>query len=99
MPVYVVIDIEVLNRGSYAEYVEKVAPIVKKYGGRYLARGGQITALGGGWRPERMILLEFESLERVQAWLKSPEYAEVAPLRERSTVSRAIVVEGCSEHV
>lgn len=97
MPVYVVIEINVLNEEMYSLYIDKVAPIVKNYGGRYLVRGGQITPLGGGWCPERMILLEFESKERVRDWLQSPEYAEIAPLRENATESRAVILEGCGE--
>ena len=88
MPVYVVIDIKILNAEMYQEYIDQVAPIVQKYGGRYLARGGNIMPLGGGWQPERMILLEFASEEQVRDWLQSPEYAGIAPLRENATESR-----------
>ena len=95
MSVYVVIEIKILNRDIYDQYIERVPSIVKKYGGRYLARGEQITMLSGDWHPERMILLEFDSEEKVRTWLASPEYAEIAPLRTQSTVSKAIIVEGC----
>ncbi len=93
MPVHVIIDIKVINRDLYKEYLEKVPPIVKKFGGRYIARSENITAISGNWRPERVIILEFESTEQVATWLKSPEYAEVAYLRENSTVSNAVMVE------
>ena len=39
MPVYVIIDIEIKDKGPYYEYVDKVRPIVEKYNGSYLARG------------------------------------------------------------
>ena len=97
MSAYVIIEIKVLNQTMYDGYIDKVPPIVKQYGGRYLARGDQITPLAGDWHPERMILLEFDSLKQVQTWLASPEYAEIAPLRMRSTIGRAIVVESSSE--
>ena len=97
MSVYVVIEIKILDRDIYAHYIERVPLIVKKYGGRYLARGEQITVLSGDWHPERIILLEFDSLEKVRTWLVSPEYTEIAPLRTQSTVSKAIIVEGCPD--
>ncbi len=97
MPVYVIVEIKINNQEMYAQYIKRVPPIVKKYGGRYLARGGQITELSGDWYPERLILLEFDSLARVRTWLASPEYAEVAPLRTRSTITKAVVIQGCSE--
>ena len=96
MSAYVIIEIKVLDQTVYDGYIDKVPSIVKKYGGKYLARGGQIIPLSGDWYPERMILLEFDSFEQVQKWLASPEYAEIAPLRIQSTIGKAIVIEGGS---
>jgi uncharacterized protein (DUF1330 family) len=96
MAVYVVIEIKILDRDMYNEYIAGVPAIVKKYGGQYLARSEQITGLIGDWHPERIILLKFDSREQIREWLSSPEYAEIAPLRTGSTVSRAIAVEGIS---
>lgn len=68
--------------------------IVSRYGGRYLVRGGRITALLGGWMPERMIILEFPAESNIMQWLSSPEYQEIAPLREAGAETRAIILEG-----
>jgi uncharacterized protein (DUF1330 family) len=92
--VYLIIDIEVYNPELYNQYMECASVIVARYGGRYLVRGGAITPLSGTWHPERIVLIEFESMERLQACFGSAEYREVAPLRENSTHSRSIVVEG-----
>ena len=94
MAVYVIIEIKIKNKSPYAEYVEKVRSIVEKYKGRYLVRGGEITPLSGNWNPERIIVIEFPSYEDVKSWLSSQEYKEIAQLREKSTVTTAIVVEG-----
>ena len=40
MAVYVILDIVVHNPEAYEEYKTKVVPIIQKYGGRYLVRGG-----------------------------------------------------------
>ena len=98
MAVYVIIDISVEERGvtgSYADYVEKVRPIVEKHGGRYLARGGKITPIAGGWNPKRIIVIEFPSTEHVRQWWDSPEYRAIAHLRESAVRAKAIMVEGC----
>ncbi len=95
MPVYLIIEVEVTDPDTYAQYVEKVPAIVKKFGGRYMARGGEVTPLAGDWQPERVILLEFPSAERLRNWLASPEYAPLAALRGKSAKARAVVVEGC----
>ena len=89
-----IIDVAVEDESVYARYVERVAQVVEAHGGRYLARGGVVTPISGGWTPERVVLIEFGSLEQLKACFASPEYRELAPLREGSTRSRAIVVEG-----
>ena len=99
MSVYMIIEIQVVEPEGYDRYVKSVRGIVEHYGGRYLVRGGEIVPVSGQWRPERIVLIEFDNLEQVQACFQSAEYGGLAPLRERSTVSRAIVVEGCMGEV
>lgn len=93
MSVYLLIEITVKDREIYSKYVQAVPSIIEKYGGRYLARGGNVTPLMGGWNPERIILIEFDDIEHVHKCFRSPEYLEIAPLREHSTVSRSIIFE------
>ena len=89
-----IIEIKIKNRELYSQYMEKVPEIVEKYGGRYLIRGGKVTALSGHWNPERMIVIAFETVEQLQRCFSSPEYLELAPLREQSAVSKSIIVDG-----
>lgn len=96
MPVYMVIEIKVLNPELYARYVEKVPDIIKKHGGRYLVRGGEVTPMFGNWKPERIILLEFDNPEKLRNCFNSEEYLELAPFRENSTITKAILVNGYS---
>lgn len=97
MPVYFIVEIKTKkeNKGIYSQYVEKVRSIVEKYQGRYLSRGGRITPVFGTWNPERIVIIEFPSPDNVMQWLHSPEYKEIAGLREASTITNAIMVEGC----
>ena len=95
MSVYMIIEVEVKNNETYSKYIEKVPEIISKYGGRYLTRGGKTTAITGNWNPEKIVLIEFETIEQLQQCFQSTEYLEIAPLREQSTVSKAIIVEGC----
>jgi uncharacterized protein (DUF1330 family) len=43
-----------------------------------------------------LLVIEFDSLEGLQTCFASEEYREIAPLRERSTRSRSIIVEGAA---
>jgi uncharacterized protein (DUF1330 family) len=91
-----IIDVEVIDPEMYAEYVEKVPPIIKKFGGRYLAHSRMITPLARDWDPEEIIILEFPSSEHITRWLMSKEHMPLAEMRRKSTNAQAIIVEGRS---
>ena len=94
MSVYKIVELEIKNKELFSRYAKKVPEIVSRYGGRYIIRGGKITPIYGGWNPERIIMVEFESVEMLKKCYSSPEYLKIAPFREQSTNSKAIVVEG-----
>lgn len=81
---------------KYRRYVSEVSRLVPRFGGRYLVRGGKITPMGDTWKPERIIILEFPSEADIRAWLSSPEYRAIAPLREAGAETRAVILEGYS---
>jgi uncharacterized protein (DUF1330 family) len=72
-------------------------PIITQYGGRYLVSGGKTVPLSGAWNPERLIVIEFGSLDRPQKCFASEEYKRIAPLWLGSTSSRSIIAEGSPE--
>ncbi|MEJ2672582.1 MAG: DUF1330 domain-containing protein [Deltaproteobacteria bacterium] len=96
MPVYLIIEIDVKDHELYADYTVQVMSLVERYGGRYLVRGNEIFPVSGDWRPERLVLVQFESMDLVHDLLSSSEYKALIPLRQRSTSSRAIIAEGFS---
>ena len=96
MSIYVILDIDVYDEKKYLEYQKQVPAIIKKYGGRYLVRGGNIISLGE-WKPERIVVLEFPSFEKLQAFISCSEYEPVKRIREESATSKIIAVDGCAE--
>ena len=94
MPAYVIVDITVTDPVGYEDYKKLAPPAVAAYGGKYLARGGRVEALEGDWAPTRLVILEFESVERAKQWLESPEYRPARQLRRRMATGTMIVVEG-----
>ena len=94
MAAYVIIDIQVTDPVKYEEYRKLAPALVAAYGGKYLARGGQTTVLEGDWLPTRLVILEFESVERAKAWWDSPEYAAAKQMRIQSTHSNLVILEG-----
>ena len=94
MPVYLIIDIAVIDQDLFGEFMAGVPAVLEKYGGRYLARSGEVSTMVGDWQPERIVLIEFESVEQVEDFFASPEYQDLVSLREQSAATRAILVEG-----
>jgi uncharacterized protein (DUF1330 family) len=94
MTAFVIVDIEVTDPVGYEDYKRLAAPTVELYGGKYIARGGHTETLEGNWTPNRLVILQFESVERAMTWLNSPEYSEARALRHKYATSEMIVIEG-----
>lgn len=95
MPVYMIVETkEVRDKQKYDEYIRKVPQTIDKFGGRYLVRGGQVKVVSGDWNPARLIIVEFKSIDKFNAWWNSSEYRAIALLREQSVRTNAVVVEG-----
>lgn len=82
------------GRGEYDEYIRLVKPIVEKYGGKYLVRTENITALSDKRTPNRAIVIKFDSREQLDKCFSSDEYKAIMSKRTNSVDSRAIIAEG-----
>jgi uncharacterized protein (DUF1330 family) len=96
MPAYLILDIHVEDPEEYAAYRERSPATLEAYGGRYLVRGGPHEVIEGNWNPERVVVVEFPSVERAHKWYESPEYREIVEMRKRAAPSQVVLVEGVS---
>ena len=94
MPAYIIANIEVRDPATFETYRAKVPPIIAKFGGRYLVRGGDVQPLEGNPGLKRLVILEFPSLEAARRFYDSPEYEPVKRLRLESATSDLALVEG-----
>ncbi len=90
---YVVGEMVVKDMAGYRAYVDAAAPIIRKYGGTFLVRGGQTLSVEGS-TPGRIVIIEFASLEAARRFEESRDYIDIAPLRHKAADSRLFVVEG-----
>ncbi len=96
MACFFIIDVyidESKGRGSYDDYIEKVKPIVEKYGGEYIARTENVTSLSPLRKPDRVIIIRFPSKEKLDACFSSEEYRQIMHERIDSVDARAVIVE------
>ena len=94
MTAYVVINNDIHDPIGYGEYIKLAPATVELYGGKYLARGGKVEILEGDWSPNRLVILQFDSVEQAKKWLNSEEYSHARELRQQSAFSRMVVIEG-----
>ena len=94
MPAYIIVEIEINDPVGYEEYKKRAGATVAQYGGKYIVRGGACETLEGDWKPKRIVVLQFDNMERAKAWLNSPEYFEPRKQRQRSAKTRMILVDG-----
>lgn len=97
MAAYVLVEVEVTDPATYEEYKQLTPASLVAYGGKFIVRGGAYETLEGDWKPNRMVVLEFPSVEQAKAWWNSPEYSKAKAIRQRAANTKMIVLEGFAE--
>ncbi len=91
---YMIGNISITNPEAFAEYGKRVPDTVAQYGGTYLVRGGTPEKMEGEYDPVRIVVLQFESVERAKAWYNSTEYAPLKEMRLKASTGDLYFVEG-----
>jgi uncharacterized protein (DUF1330 family) len=94
MAAYIVVDCKVSDPARYEKYKALAPAAIARYGGRYLVRGGESAVLEGTWQPNRVVVLEFPSIEQARAFYDSPEYVEARAARKGAAQMNMVVVAG-----
>jgi len=94
MPGYLIANIKVTDPEGFERYRAGVPAVIAQYGGRYLVRGGAMERLENAEGFNRVVVLEFPSLDALRAFYFSPEYAPLLKLRLETTESQAVMIEG-----
>ena len=91
---YVIVDINVTDPVQYEQYRALAGPAVEAGGGRFIVRGGATEVLEGDRVPNRVVILEFPSMDAARAWYDSSLYVEARAAREGAATGSFIAVEG-----
>lgn len=97
-PIYAVTEItEITDPEGYKVLTtnNKGPEAVAAFGGKYVLRTNNITAIEGmGTPPKRLIIVAFDNMEKAKAWSTSPAEKEIDAIRMKSTKSSRFFVEG-----
>ena len=94
-PGYVVAEVDITDPATFKQYADKAPGTIAQYGGHYVIRNGKNTSIEGD-APKRFVVIQFESVEKAQAWEDSPEYTAIKPIRHKSAKSRVFIIEGAA---
>ncbi len=100
--IFMILDITVHDTVMYERYRVHVEPIIKKFGGKYLIHSGgmafdtdptrKVIPVEGSWNPDRLIIVQRDSMELLQKFATSTEYIAIAGLKANSASTKSIIV-------
>jgi uncharacterized protein (DUF1330 family) len=90
---YWIVHLDVTDQKRYDAYREVNGAAFRKYGARFLVRGGNYDVIHGNAR-SRNIVIEFPSLQAAKDCYVSPEYQHALNVRGNSIEIDMVVVEG-----
>jgi len=94
-PVYQVTEIEILDQEAYSkDYVPKARAAIQAAGGKFLAVGGKTTAIEGEPPKSRIVIQQWDSVEKIKAYRDSAAFKELLPIRDKLAKFRTYAVEG-----
>ncbi|MGO9659572.1 MAG: DUF1330 domain-containing protein [Acidimicrobiales bacterium] len=94
MAAYVIYQAEVLDSERYEVYKTAAAESVRRAGGRYIVRGGDVDVLEGEAPAGRTVVVEFPDRATARAWYRGQAYGDARKLREGAALARMYVVDG-----
>ncbi|MGH6683674.1 MAG: DUF1330 domain-containing protein [Pseudolabrys sp.] len=85
--------VDVKSDEGYKPYAAANAAIFKKFGGRYVIRGGKFECVEGAAR-SRNVVIEFPDLAAALACYRSPEYQANIKVRQPHATADIVIIEG-----
>lgn len=97
MAYYLVAQIDIVDRETYAKYGEGFMDIFSKFEGTMLAVDEEPKLLEGQWPYTRTVLISFPSEDAAMAWYHDPAYQEIAKHRFASSSANTVMIKGLDE--
>lgn len=99
MPAFLIADITAhdMERYRLGNHLDVIPAIAARYRGRFKVRGGNLEVLEGDWRPQRLVVIEFPSMNDLLGFYHSEEYRPFREIRQRSAESRIVAVESLTD--
>jgi uncharacterized protein (DUF1330 family) len=95
-PAYNIAEIAIKDQDGYnKEYLPRITKALTDAGGKFLVRGGKTISYEGPAPAPRVVVVQFESLDKLQALYDSAPYKEAIAVGDNAT-QRIFGAEGVS---
>lgn len=94
MAVYMMFNEQVTDQAKFDTYRQQAGPLIERFGGRFLVRGGNVTRLEGDPHLHRVVIVEFTNMAAARQFYDSEEYQPLIKLRQSASSGTATIIEG-----
>jgi uncharacterized protein (DUF1330 family) len=91
---YIIAKVKITDMDKYQHYMKATPETILKYNGKIIVRGGEHTTLEGEPIDERVVVIEFPSLEIAKSWYNSIEYQNAKKLRDGAAEASFYAISG-----
>jgi len=99
MSAYLIAMVRVDDPETYRKYTAHTPAIIAEHGGRFLVRGGPVATLEGAPFGQRLVVIEFPSMDAARTFYDSPAYQKIMPYRQAAAEAVFLLAEGVPEGV
>jgi uncharacterized protein (DUF1330 family) len=98
-PAYIIAEVEkdpakLEDPDAARKYAQEAPKSLRPFNGQYVVAGGAVQTVEGDPPKGYIVVIAFESMEKARGWYYSPAYEAIKPIRQGSTKSRILIVEG-----
>jgi uncharacterized protein (DUF1330 family) len=93
-PGYLIAEVEVTDTAALQDYGKKIAETLAPFNHHYIVSTSKIQGLEGEAPKDRVVVIEFDSVQKAREWYDSPAYAAIKRIRQNAAKSRIFIVEG-----
>ena len=96
-PAYNVAEITIKDQDGYnKEYLPAITKALTDAGGKFIVRGGKTISYEGAAPAPRVVVVQFENLDKLQALYNSASYKDAIAVGDKYSPQRIFGVEGAS---
>ena len=98
MTAFAISQAEILDENLAARYRVLARASVSQHSGRYIINGTPAAAEGTWDARQRLIVIEFETMQHLRDWYTSPGYAAAKQVASRALSRQLLFINGLDDH-